>query len=68
MTQFKTFTDAERAGLKLHGLNTDGPSQLSDAFVLGMRYAIKHHTPTTAEQAIAAWNRNAGVMVEDKTK
>lgn len=41
MTQFKTFTDAEREGLTLHGLNTTGPSQLSDNFVLGMRYAAR---------------------------
>lgn len=39
MTQFKTFTDEERAALKLHHLNTDQPSMLSDSFVLGMRYA-----------------------------
>ena len=41
MTQFKTFTDAERAALRLHGLDTHQPSQLSDAFVLGMRHAQK---------------------------
>lgn len=38
MTIFRTFTDTERAALKLHGLDTKGPSQLSDAFVLGMRH------------------------------
>lgn len=40
MTIFRSFTDAERAALKLHGLDTHRPSQLSDAFVLGMRYAL----------------------------
>jgi hypothetical protein len=39
VTQFRTFTDAERAALKLHGLDIHRPSQLADAFVLGMRYA-----------------------------
>lgn len=39
MTQFKTFTGTERAALHLHGLDIRRPSQLSDAFVLGMRYA-----------------------------
>lgn len=38
MTIFRTFTDTERAALKLHGLDSERPSQLSDAFVLGMRY------------------------------
>lgn len=45
MTQFRTFTDAERAALKLHGLGTHGPSQLSDAFVLGLRFAAKEREP-----------------------
>lgn len=40
MSLHQTFTDAERAALKLHGLLREGPSQLADAFVLGMRYAI----------------------------
>lgn len=39
MSQFKTFTELERGALRLHGLDTKQPSQLSDAFVLGMRYA-----------------------------
>jgi len=39
MTKFRTFTDAERAALTLHGLDTRQPSQLSDAFVIGMRHA-----------------------------
>jgi hypothetical protein len=34
----RTFTETERAALRLHGLNPEGPSQLSDAFVLGMRH------------------------------
>ncbi len=41
MTQFKTFTELERGALRLHGLGTKQPSQLSDAFVLGMRYAAR---------------------------
>lgn len=41
MSLHKTFNDTERAALRLHGLNPEGPSQLSDAFVLGMRYATQ---------------------------
>lgn len=37
MTIFRSFTKKELTALKQHGLDTDGPSQLSDAFVLGMR-------------------------------
>lgn len=32
-------THEELCGLDAHGLPLDGPSQLSDAFLLGMRYA-----------------------------
>lgn len=39
MTIFKTFTDAEKRALRLHGLDINQPSQLSDAFVHGMRHA-----------------------------
>jgi hypothetical protein len=47
MTIFTTFTDAERQALRLHGLGADRPSQLSDAFVLGMRY--QRVTPATVD-------------------
>lgn len=30
MTAFKTFTEDEKAALKLHGLDTKGPSQLAE--------------------------------------
>jgi succinate dehydrogenase/fumarate reductase flavoprotein subunit len=39
MSLHKTYTDTERAALRLHGLNAEGPSQLSDAFVNGLRHA-----------------------------
>jgi hypothetical protein len=39
VTQFGTYTGAERKALKAHGLETHRPSQLADAFVLGMRHA-----------------------------
>jgi hypothetical protein len=54
MTQFRTFTDAERAALKLHGLDTHRPSQLSDAFVLGMRYATTPINEGTVPAAVPA--------------
>jgi len=38
MTIFRSFTAEEISALKLHGLDTDGPSQLSDAFVSGLRF------------------------------
>lgn len=34
-------TDLEREGLIKHGLSTDSPSQLSDAFRAGMAWALK---------------------------
>ena len=39
MSLLRTFTDAERKALIAHGFDTHQPSQLSDAFVLGLRYA-----------------------------
>ena len=52
MTINKTFTEAERAALRAHGLNdVHQPSQLSDAFVLGMRYALNLGTvPDSGQQ------------------
>lgn len=46
MTQFRTFTDAERDALTKHGLATHRPDQLADAFVLGMRYVAQSNAPT----------------------
>jgi len=43
MSSFKTHTDAERDGLKLYGLETRKPRQISDSFVHGMRYATRIH-------------------------
>ncbi|MFA7291843.1 MAG: hypothetical protein WC023_06300 [Rhodocyclaceae bacterium] len=48
MTAFKTFTEDEKAALKLHGLDTNGPSQLSDCFVHGMRFAALSAPPAPA--------------------
>ncbi len=53
MTIFRTFTDAEREALTLHGLDTDGPSQLSDAFVLGLRHAAAPSGPTLSDEDVA---------------
>lgn len=61
MTQFRTFTDAERAALKLHGLDTHRPSQLSDTFVAGLRYArsrpadVPAGAPGATDAERAAW-------------
>lgn len=40
MSLHNTYTEREIELLKLHGLYSDKPSQLSDAFVIGFRYAI----------------------------
>ena len=37
MSLLKTYTKQEKAALKKHGLTNDQHSQLSDAFVLGVR-------------------------------
>lgn len=63
MTQFKTFSDFERAALKAHGLDTKRPSQLSDAFVLGMRYAA-----TVAEGLDCAHGCGVGSEVAHKMR
>jgi len=41
MSLYKTFTEEEKKALRLHHLETDKPSQTADAFVSGMRYAVK---------------------------
>lgn len=45
-------TDLEREGLILHHLPVGTPSQLSDAFRLGMQWCAKHHSMIDAEQEI----------------
>jgi hypothetical protein len=70
MTIFKTFTGTERAALHKHGLDIRRPSQLSDAFVLGMRHAASiaaeldcaHRCGVGAEIA-AKLRGNAGVAL-----
>lgn len=64
MSLHRTFTDTERAALRLHGLNPDGPSQLSDAFVLGMRHAgaERREQIKAACAEVFGWNKStAGV-------
>lgn len=48
MTIFRTFTEDECAALRLHRLVASKPSQLSDAFVLGMRYAVEQQSAAAA--------------------
>lgn len=38
-------TEIEREGLEKHGLSTDGPSQLSDAFRQGVAWALEQTKP-----------------------
>lgn len=66
MTIFRTFTDAEREALKLHGLSTEGPSQLSDAFVLGMRYALKTPTESAIDPRTRKCRKCGGAMKPGK--
>lgn len=67
MTQFRTVTDAERAALRLHGLDTRRPSQLSDAFVLGMRYAYSAKVLEPIPQDQATRDQVAAVMLQHGT-
>ena len=63
MSLHRTFTDTERAALRLHGLNPDGPSQLSDAFVLGMRHASQERCDRIGQACaeVFGWDKPAGV-------
>ena len=67
MTSFKTHTDAEREGLKLHGLETRKPSQLSDSFVNGMRYAIRIHLERVGREERESAARLAGQEAQQAT-
>lgn len=42
MSLHKTYTEKEIELLKLHGLHSDKPSQLSDAFIIGFRYGLNN--------------------------
>lgn len=52
----KPLTDLEKTGLIKHGLPTDKPSQLSDAFRLGMEWALKE------ERKAAKWKDGGDSM------
>jgi hypothetical protein len=44
-------TEMEYRGLREHGLETDGPSQLSDAFRQGIRYALANMNKQSADDS-----------------
>ncbi|MGL4638861.1 MAG: hypothetical protein ACRCVX_03885 [Shewanella sp.] len=43
-------TESERSGLVAHGLKVDEPSQLSDAFRLGFKYALSQKSQWTEDE------------------
>ena len=57
----KHLTPAEEAGLRAHGLPVGGPSQLADAFRLGMAWAEK----ARAESTLAEPQPDAGLIARD---
>jgi len=73
MSLHKTFTDIEILGLKLHGLETTEPSQLSDSFILGFRWERVNHNKkirelenrlSKAEKEIEQWKANHANQIE----
>ena len=64
MNSFKTHTDAERDGLKLYGLETRKPRQLSDNFVHGMRYANRVHLERVGREERESAVRLAGQEIQ----
>jgi hypothetical protein len=55
MSMHKTqLTELERTGLVAHGLACDAPSQLSDAFRLGIAWA-QNSVPQSVQSETVAW-------------
>ena len=62
----KPLTPAEEAGLRAHGLPVGGPSQLADAFRLGMAWAEKARAESTLAEPQPDALRDTGHSVPAK--